>query len=249
MRREAEPRPRAETAVAFIARTPARLLSARTTTRQATAAELAQDVPNLSLHFTLLGRNHSRHRAVINDRFCRFADQEIPLRSVGGPTSQPCIVCASPNIVPILEIPAIPADTIRLWSSRAAACSALKARMGLTYCEDCGHLFNRHYDNDLVDYETDYENSQMFSPRFRRYAEELSDRLITTYHLHQKDIVEIGGGRARSRRQCPSKCSLCDGLLHRGIRRCAGKSYCLPPRARALLGASHPYRHGSSGGR
>jgi len=67
--------------------------------------------------------------------------------------------------------------------------------MGLTYCENCGHLFNRHYDNDLVDYETDYENSQMFSPRFRRYAEELSDRLITTYHLHQKDIVEIGGGR------------------------------------------------------
>ena len=117
------------------------------------------------------------------------------MRSVGGPTSQPCIVCASPNIVPILEIPAIPTDTIRLWSSRAAACSALKARMGLTYCENCGHLFNRHYDNDLVDYETDYENSQMFSPRFRRYAEELSDRLITTYHLHQKDIVEIGGGR------------------------------------------------------
>jgi Methyltransferase domain len=117
------------------------------------------------------------------------------LRSVGVPTSQPCIVCASPNIVPILEIPAIPTDTIRLWSSLAAACSALKARMGLTYCEDCGHLFNRHYDNDLVDYETDYENSQMFSPRFRRYAEELSDRLITTYHLHQKDIVEIGGGR------------------------------------------------------
>jgi len=31
------------------------------TTCRATAAELAQDVPNLSLHFTLLGRNHSRH--------------------------------------------------------------------------------------------------------------------------------------------------------------------------------------------
>jgi hypothetical protein len=35
----------------------------------------------------------------------------------------------------------------------------------------------------------------MYSSRFRRYAEELSDRLITTYNLHQKDIVEIGGGR------------------------------------------------------
>jgi hypothetical protein len=67
--------------------------------------------------------------------------------------------------------------------------------MDLTYCENCGHLFNRCYDDDLVDYEADYENSQMFSPRFRRYAEELSDRLITTYNLYQKDIVEIGGGR------------------------------------------------------
>jgi hypothetical protein len=67
--------------------------------------------------------------------------------------------------------------------------------MGLTYCENCGHLFNRCYDDDLVDYEADYDNSQMFSPRFRRYAEELSDRLITAYHLHHKDIVEIGGGR------------------------------------------------------
>jgi len=120
---------------------------------------------------------------------------EMPLCSVQDPTSPPCIVCGSPNIVPIFEIPALPADTIRLWSSRAAACSAPKAPMGLTYCENCGHLFNRCYDDNLVDYEADYENSQMFSPRFRRYAEELSDRLIATYNLRQKDIVEIGGGR------------------------------------------------------
>jgi hypothetical protein len=35
----------------------------------------------------------------------------------------------------------------------------------------------------------------MFSPRFRQYAEELSDELIATYDLHQKNIVEIGGGK------------------------------------------------------
>jgi C-methyltransferase C-terminal domain/Methyltransferase domain len=40
----------------------------------------------------------------------------------------------------------------------------------------------------------DYENSQMFSPRFRRYAEELSDTLIAKHDLHRKRIVEIGGG-------------------------------------------------------
>lgn len=110
-------------------------------------------------------------------------------------TSPPCIVCALPNTVPILEIPDTPVNTIRLWRSSAAARSAPKARIGLTYCENCGHLFNRDYDDGLVSYETDYENSQMFSRRFRRYAEELSDRLITTYNLRQKEIIEIGGGR------------------------------------------------------
>jgi hypothetical protein len=67
--------------------------------------------------------------------------------------------------------------------------------MELMRCENCGHLFNRSYDNDIVDYEADYDSSQMFSPRFRRYAEELADRLIKTYNLYQKHIVEIGGGR------------------------------------------------------
>jgi C-methyltransferase C-terminal domain/Methyltransferase domain len=119
----------------------------------------------------------------------------VRLPGVDVPNSPPCIVCASRKIVPIFEISALPADTIRLWSSRAAARSAPKAKMGITYCEHCGHLFNRYYNDDLVDYEGDYENSQIFSSRFRRYAEELSDRLIATYNLRQKNIVEVGGGR------------------------------------------------------
>jgi len=92
------------------------------------------------------------------------------------PTPTLCIVSASPNIVPILDLPALPTDTIRLWSSRSAACSAGKTRMSLAHCYSCGHLLNRCYDDNLVDYEVDYENSQMFSSRFRRYAEELADR-------------------------------------------------------------------------
>jgi hypothetical protein len=111
------------------------------------------------------------------------------------PTSTRCVVCASADIVPILDLSALPTDTIRLWPSRSAACSARKARMSLAYCKNCGHLFNRCYDDNLVDYEVDYENSQMFSSRFRRYAEELADRLISTYQLYHKKIVEIGGGK------------------------------------------------------
>jgi C-methyltransferase C-terminal domain/Methyltransferase domain len=135
-------------------------------------------------------------------------------------TSTRCIVCASSNIVPILEIPDAPVDTIRLWRASADACSAPRAKIGVTYCEDCGHLFNSYYD-DLASYETDYENSQIFSPRFRRYAEELSDRLISAYNLRQQEIVEIGGGRGDFLR------ILCDRGNNRGIS--FDPSYCPAP--------------------
>jgi hypothetical protein len=133
-----------------------------------------------------------------------------PMSHSPAASSMPCIVCRSPNTVPLIEILDAPVDTIRLWRTPADACSAPRAQIGITYCEECGHLFNGYY-NDLVTYETDYENSQMFSPRFRRYAEELSDRLITTYKLQQKDIVEIGGGRGDFLR------ILCERGKNRGI--------------------------------
>ncbi len=109
-----------------------------------------------------------------------------------------CPVCASANIAPILEIPPIPIDTCRMWRSQAGARSAQKAPLILSFCSNCTHVFNRTYDDELAElahYEEDYENSQMFSRRFQQYAEELADRLITTYGLYRKRIVEIGGGR------------------------------------------------------
>jgi hypothetical protein len=85
-----------------------------------------------------------------------------------------------------------------MWFSRTGAHSALKARLILSYCHNCSHVFNRTYDDELAEaaqYEEEYENSQMFSPRFRQYAEELPDGLIATYGLREKNVVEIGGGK------------------------------------------------------
>jgi hypothetical protein len=106
-----------------------------------------------------------------------------------------CPVCASPKIAPVFELPPVPVDTCRMWPSRAGAHSARKASLVLSHCRNCSHIFNRTYDDELVDYEEEYENSQMFSSCFRQYAEELSAQLIATHDLHQKHIVEIGGGR------------------------------------------------------
>jgi hypothetical protein len=113
-------------------------------------------------------------------------------------STSPCPVCASSEMVRVVELPPVPVDTCRMWPSQASAHSTLKAPLVLSYCGDCSHVFNRTYNDklaELAQYEEEYENSQMFSPRFRQYAEELSDRLIATYDLHQKHIVEIGGGK------------------------------------------------------
>jgi hypothetical protein len=110
------------------------------------------------------------------------------------PSYTPCLVCASPNVFRVVELPPVPIDTNRLWASRADARAAPKARIDLAHCNNCGHVFNCSYDDDLVNYEVDYENSQMFSPRFRKYAEKLSDTLIERHDLRHKHIVEIGGG-------------------------------------------------------
>ncbi|HTJ26439.1 MAG TPA: class I SAM-dependent methyltransferase [Candidatus Limnocylindria bacterium] len=64
----------------------------------------------------------------------------------------------------------------------------------LTLCTTCGHLFNGAYDDRLVDYEVDYENSQMFSGRFRDYALELVHDLARRHAIRSANVVEVGGG-------------------------------------------------------
>jgi SAM-dependent methyltransferase len=44
-------------------------------------------------------------------------------------------------------------------------------------------------------YDTHYENSLHFSPRFQAYAEKLAQRLVQEYDLHDKDVIEIGCGK------------------------------------------------------
>ena len=48
---------------------------------------------------------------------------------------------------------------------------------------------------DAIRYTQGYENSLHFSPRFRDYATALADRLIDTYGIRNKTVVDIGCGQ------------------------------------------------------
>jgi SAM-dependent methyltransferase len=70
-------------------------------------------------------------------------------------------------------------------------------------------LFNPDFQDDKCDYTKGYNNNQLESPSYKRYIEEIADKLINTCRLHKdSSILEIGCGdgyflsRLREKLQC-----------------------------------------------
>lgn len=108
----------------------------------------------------------------------------------------PCPVCEGSQAEGITALPRSAVETNRLWPSAAEARSAPSAAIDLVSCTGCGHIFNATFNPEMVAYNQDYESSQMFSPRFRAYAESLAMQLLGELRVPSKgSIVEVGGGR------------------------------------------------------
>ncbi|MBW4542134.1 MAG: methyltransferase domain-containing protein [Myxacorys chilensis ATA2-1-KO14] len=106
----------------------------------------------------------------------------------------PVCVCLT-QITTIANIPAIPVNSLLLYTTRSQALSAQRCAMHLGFCENCGHAFNLKFDSSLMEYSQHYDNSLHFSQRFQQYAETLSHRLIERHQLRHKTVVEIGCGK------------------------------------------------------
>ncbi len=106
-----------------------------------------------------------------------------------------CPVSGSKNCYVVLEIPEVPVFCNVLYETRSEALAAPCGQMVLAYCPDSGHLFNASFDARLLDYSPSYENSLHFSPRFQHFAESLADRLIQTYAIRNKQVIDIGCGQ------------------------------------------------------
>lgn len=106
-----------------------------------------------------------------------------------------CTACCSSNVQQVLKIDQVPAHCNVLWNDRTSAMNCPKGDIQLNFCNDCGHLYNQAFDNELMTYSLEYENTLDFSPAFQKYSHELVDRLTSRYDLFQKDIIEIGCGK------------------------------------------------------
>lgn len=111
----------------------------------------------------------------------------------GGGNSS-CLVCGSRELVSFCAIRNVPVLANVLCPTREEALRLKRGDINLAFCRACGYIRNTAYDPVLVEYRLDYENALHFSERFRAYAEGLAARLVETYALRGKNIVEIGCG-------------------------------------------------------
>ena len=105
-----------------------------------------------------------------------------------------CPVCQAGSVFPFLEIPQVPVHCNLLLSSREEAEHVARDDLKLQFCSNCGHAYNSAFHPNHLNYNDKYQNPLHFSARFKDYNAQLIARLVDTYNLHDKDILEIGCG-------------------------------------------------------
>jgi SAM-dependent methyltransferase len=80
--------------------------------------------------------------------------------------------------------------------SRAEALQAACGTIDLVACPECSHIYNRGFEPERIGYTLGYENSLGYSARYSDYLSATAERLLRTYELRRKSIIEIGCGSA-----------------------------------------------------
>ncbi len=110
-------------------------------------------------------------------------------------SKQNCTVCGAGPAVSVIALSRMPIFCSVQWPTRHEAINAPRGNMELSFCPECGHLFNSVFDPSVMQYSAAYDCSLHFSPSFKGYAEGLADQLIEKYQLYGKNVVEIGCGK------------------------------------------------------
>jgi SAM-dependent methyltransferase len=81
------------------------------------------------------------------------------------------------------------------WPEKDMALNCPKGDIKLVFCRSCGYVWNSAFDQALIEYSEDYDNSLHFSPLFQEYALSSATRLIDRYEIRNKDVIDIGCGK------------------------------------------------------
>jgi SAM-dependent methyltransferase len=103
-----------------------------------------------------------------------------------------CPNCSHQELVIFYEVRNVPVHSCLMMPTQQEALDFPCGDVVLGYCENCGFVTNVAFDSKWSAYAPNYEDQQSFSPTFNKFANDLANRLIEKYDLHNKDVVEIG---------------------------------------------------------
>ncbi|HLF78366.1 MAG TPA: methyltransferase domain-containing protein [Dehalococcoidia bacterium] len=105
-----------------------------------------------------------------------------------------CLSCGSKQLMSFYELSNVPVNSNLLLPSRAEAVSFPRGEVRLAFCEDCGFIQNVLFNENRIEYSPAYLETRAVSPHLAQFLEEQAARLVKSYDLHNKDILEIGCG-------------------------------------------------------
>jgi SAM-dependent methyltransferase len=106
-----------------------------------------------------------------------------------------CPCCQTPGVRPFYEVDRVPVNSVLLLETRQEALDFPVGTISLGLCEACGFVYNTTFDPELLEYSGRYDPTQAYSPTFNTWHRALAERLVDTYGLHDKKVVEIGCGK------------------------------------------------------
>lgn len=92
------------------------------------------------------------------------------------------------------QIKDIPIHQNRVYGSLDSAVNCKRGDISLTFCHNCGMVFNSKFESELMEYGENYNNKQSTSEYFKKYMNDTIDLLIQKYGVFNKRVLDVGCG-------------------------------------------------------
>jgi hypothetical protein len=101
----------------------------------------------------------------------------------------------------LYRVPRIPIHSCILLDTAEEARAFPRRDLELAYCDSCGFIFNHLFDEAVMGYSTNFEESQHFSGTFNSFAKRLASEVAEKCAIAGKHVLEIGCGKGEFLRE------------------------------------------------